>query len=170
VGFHHRIEYLGEASTLIDTILETVDQIPIFRNFGYHDIKQLTSYMQCYGVAVGEEIITEGSPGDYLVLLLTGEVNLVREDAGGVRQRVSSAGPGALLGELSMMDGQPRLSSCVAVTPADFAILNRLNLNRLLNDAPELGSRFLLALLQRVAGHLRESCAGTDSTQLRNLA
>lgn len=172
VGFHHRIEYLGEASTMIDSIMETVEQIPVFRNFTYREIKVLTAYMQCYGVAAGEEIITEGRAGDYLVLLLTGEVHLLRVDAteNGVRKRIATAGPGTVLGELSMLDGQPRLASCVAVTPTDFAMLDRDNLNRLFNDVPELSNRFLVALMQVLAGRMRETCDGIAYPVPRNVA
>lgn len=155
-----RIEYLGEASTLIDSILAKVEQMPVFKNFADDEIKTLTDYMQCFGAAAGEEIIAEGRSGDYLVLLLSGEVHLLRSDAGdnGARKLVAVAGPGAILGEMSVVDGEARMSSCVTAKPTDFALLHKSNLNRLLTEVPDLGNRFLVLLLQLVTRHLRESC------------
>ena len=137
-----RFEYLGQASMFIDAIFEAVDRIPIFGDFVYSEIRTLAGYMECFAAPQGEEIMTEGKIGDYLLLILTGEVKVLKADPddNGTRKIIAFAGPGTTLGEMSLIDGEQRFATCITVTPTDFALLHRSDLSRLIKDLPHLGN------------------------------
>jgi CRP-like cAMP-binding protein len=45
---------------------------------------------------------------------------------------------------MSLIDGEPRFASYVALTPVDFAVLDRQNLPRLISEEPAQGIKSLL--------------------------
>lgn len=65
----------------------------------------------------GSTLTREGETGDELYLLLDG---VLRVDVAG--RTVAEVGPGAVLGERSLLDGGRRTSTLVAVTPARVAV------------------------------------------------
>ncbi len=73
--------------------------------------------MRCYRAPLGTEIIREGDDGDFMVLILEGSVEIVKKDIRGQAQIMGTAGPGKTLGEMSLIDGEPRFASCVALEP-----------------------------------------------------
>jgi CRP-like cAMP-binding protein len=66
-----------------------------------------------------------GDVDDYMLLIIQGKVDIVKTDKRGVIQAMTSVGPGMTLGEMSMIDGEPRFATCVATEPTVFAVLHR---------------------------------------------
>lgn len=81
--------------------------------------------MACYRAPSGTEIIRDGEMGDFMFLILDGSVEITKQDAHGQLQAISTAGPGKTLGEMSLIDGEPRFASCMALTAIEFAVLDR---------------------------------------------
>lgn len=56
----------------------------------------------------GQIIIAQGSAGGHLAYIMEGQVEVVRQGAGGVTHLVATLGPGDILGEMAILTGQPR--------------------------------------------------------------
>ena len=151
------LENLGAATGFIDDIFDIMEQIPLFGEFDLTEVEQLSAYMECFGAPSGAELLREGQEGDYLLLILTGSVDVFKSMAGQGNKLITSVGPGAIVGEMSQVDGQKRNASCVTREPTDFAVLRRGALNILLKRSPALGARFLLVLLTEMTRRLREA-------------
>jgi CRP/FNR family transcriptional regulator, cyclic AMP receptor protein len=151
------LEYLGSARRFMDDILQVIDQIPFFGGFSDQEIQALSGYMGCYGAPRNTRLLAEGASDDHMLLLLTGRVAVLKKDEQGFDRMVAEAGPGATLGEMSMIDGSPRSASCVTTEPTDFAVLTRNGLNDIFMDSPRLGNKLLLVLLQSTMKRLREA-------------
>jgi CRP/FNR family transcriptional regulator, cyclic AMP receptor protein len=152
------MEYLGPASGYMAEIMEIIDRVILFEDFSVSEIEALCGYLHCYGAPRGVCLLNEQDQGDYLLIVFTGSVVVSRRaDAGSGAKILATVGPGASLGEMSMIDGQPRFASCVTARPTDFAVLSRHDLNQVLVDRPRLGSKFLLILLQLMTRRLREA-------------
>lgn len=148
---------LGKAIDFMDEILEVVQTVEMFDQFHMAEYITLCETMHCYAVPAGATVITEATPGDYLLLVLTGQIEVTKRDSAGQQQVVAQAGPGVFLGEMSMVDGQLRFATCTAKVPTDFAVLTHDNLKLLMRDHPVLGCKLLLLLLQLATTRLRES-------------
>lgn len=148
---------LGSASQYEDEIFELIDCISLFEDLGRTEISQLCKKMQCYGAQRGSLIMREGDDGDYLAIILTGEVAVVKHDDDGNQKQIAVVGPGASLGEMSLINGKPRFASCVAREPTDFAVLTRDTIYDIFVLQPSLGNKLLLILLQNVSDRLRET-------------
>ncbi|MRR49929.1 MAG: cyclic nucleotide-binding domain-containing protein [Rhodocyclaceae bacterium] len=150
------LEYLGGATRYVEDILEIVDRLPLFEDLRLPEIESLCSFMHCFGAPRNAELLTEGRDGDFLLIVLTGSVKVTKHCEGGDKL-VALVGPGATLGEMSMIDGAPRFASCITVEPTDFAVLTRSDLNEILVNMPRLGNKFLLVLLQLMTRRLRQA-------------
>lgn len=149
--------HLGGADKYVDEILEIVNTIKLFGDFSAEEVRYLCSYMQCYAAPRDCELLTEGDVGDYLLLILTGEVNVIKDIPNKGVQTIARVGAGAVIGEMSMIDGQPRSATCVTSLPTDFAVLTRESLYHLLTNMPKLGNKVLIKLLQLMTARFRES-------------
>lgn len=150
------MENLGNATQYLDEIMQLVDHIPLFEGFQPGEVATLCSSMICYGTSAGQTIIAEAEEGDFLIIVLTGAVNVVKVDGNG-KKYVVQVGPGAVLGEMSMFSHQRRFASCITEQPCDFAVLTRTALNQLLLDNPRLANKLMLVLLHMITERLRES-------------
>lgn len=148
---------VGEATQFVDRIVAIMDRIALFEDFDRGDIAKLAAYMPCYRAPDGAQIIGEGDAGDFLVLLVWGTVEIRKRDAAGREKSVGIAGAGQTLGEMSMIDGEPRAASCVAVDDTLFAVLDRDSLTRILTEDPSLGIKVLIELVQLLSKRLRQA-------------
>lgn len=166
-----RLEHLGEATPHVERIFEVLEHIRLFEDFEREDIVCLARYMQCYRAPAGTEIIREGDAGDFMLLLLDGEMEIVKQDARGLPARVGHAGAGKTLGEMSLVDGEPRFASCVALDETTFAVLDRDRLSHLIADEPRVGVKLLMELLmllnQRLRGVSAELMRCLENNRLR---
>ena len=146
---------LGSAANFFDEIQDIVKGLSLFEGFSNQECALLCDYMECYGAPSRSTILTEGESGDFMVLILTGSINVVKADAAGESKVVAQLGPGGFLGEMSLFDGQQRFASCITLEPTDFAVLTRDCINDILVDHPRLGNKLLLIMLQLMTERLR---------------
>ncbi|WP_394792056.1 Crp/Fnr family transcriptional regulator [Rhodoferax sp.] len=120
----------------------------------------VVSYMTPRRVPMNTTFINEGDKSEtgYMVLLLEGEVtveNIVVSRVNPVT--VNVLGPGSLIGEMGLIDGQARLASCTASTDVVCAILSRPALVKLCEDEPATAAKLLMAISMRIAERLRDT-------------
>ena len=111
-------------------------------------------------IAEGTTFIKEGDASDtgYMMLLLEGEVtveNIVVSRRTPVT--VTVLGPGSLIGEMGLVDGQARLASCTASADMVCAVLTRTALQKLSEDNPQTASKLMSAIASLIADRLRET-------------
>jgi CRP-like cAMP-binding protein len=63
------------------------------------------------------------------------------------------------LGEMSMIDGEPRFATCLASRTTLFAVLSRDNMAKIILDHPSLGSKILVKLVTMLSLRLRQTSA-----------
>ena len=153
------IKTLGDAVPYVGRIREIIEVIQLFEDFEPEELEALARYMRCYRAPLGAEIIREGDQGDFMLLILEGSVEIVKRDVRGQPQIMGSAGPGKTLGEMSLIDGEPRFASCVALEPVTFAVLDREALSRILTEEPRVGVKLMMELLMLLNQRLRSVSA-----------
>ena len=151
------VEQLGTVSDFVNDFIEAVKTQPVFAGFSRQETAMLSEYMECYGVPRESVVLREGDEGDFLAILVTGRAVVLKSHGAPDERIVRTLAPGALIGEMSLIDGQRRFASCVTTEPSDFAVLSRENLNAILADHPRLGNKFLLMLLRLSTLRLREA-------------
>jgi CRP/FNR family cyclic AMP-dependent transcriptional regulator len=149
------IAYLGSAEVFADELLTAINKEALFDGFYREEIEELCRYMHCFGAPAGTVLLHEGEEGDHLILLMSGQVIVSKLDLAGKPHSLAMVGEGGILGEMSLIDGQPRFASCIAAEPVRFAVMSKSDLNELLALHPRLANKFLMMLLQIMVERLR---------------
>jgi CRP-like cAMP-binding protein len=103
--------------------------------------------------AEGEAVLQQGDAADRVLVLTAGRCKVVASTPAGTHAVLGFRGPGALLGELALIDGSPRGAAVVAVEPVEMMVIGASVFRTYLAERPA-ASMALLAMLSR---RLRDS-------------
>ncbi len=112
----------------------------------------------------GSTIFQRGDQGEYLLALTAGRVRLSLGSPAGRELVLRHVGPGEIIGELALIDGESRSADAVAVEPTTAIVLPRARFLSATEAYPALGmavARYLAALL-RNTNYQMESIALYD--------
>ncbi|WP_288128866.1 cyclic nucleotide-binding domain-containing protein [Thiomonas sp.] len=141
-------------------IVEVLLRMPAWLRLSKSEAALLAGYMEIQFVPSGLVFIRQDDPSqtDGMMLLLDGEVS-VEKSASQTSDSlvVSIAQPGALLGEMGILNDAPRSASCVAYTDAVLALLTRDALERLVTEFPQVAAKLALGIASRLAERLRST-------------
>ena len=151
------LEPLGDATQFATQIHGMISYSPLFENFNLAEIRLLSHFMQVYRAEPGVEIIREGEPGDFMMMLIEGRIEVFKQDRWNAPRIIAMIEPGKTLGEMSMIDGEPRFATCVAAEPCMIAVLTRESLARIILEQPILGAKILMELVLTLSQSLRQT-------------
>ena len=67
--------------------------------------------------------------------------------------------PGGTLGEMAMIDGEPRFVSCIALEETTFSVFFRDSMIKIIFEEPSLGSKILIKLVTLLSQRLHATCS-----------
>jgi thioredoxin reductase (NADPH) len=108
----------------------------------------------------GQALFKLGERGHGLFVVLSGVVDLIRDDEKTGRKTFNSPGPGSMLGELAQLAGRPPLVDGYAREPVCALHIPPERLRALLIAEAELGERIMRALILRRVGILEKGTGG----------
>jgi CRP-like cAMP-binding protein len=153
------LEFLGAGTGFVDQIFSLVGRSQFFAEFSREDVNMLAGYMRIYHAQPGQKIIREGDTGDYLLLVIRGEVDIFKTNLMGEQQLMSSVSHGMTLGEMSMIDGEPRFATCIALNETTFGVISRDTMAKIVVENPSLGAKILIKLVTMLSQRLRHTSA-----------
>jgi CRP/FNR family cyclic AMP-dependent transcriptional regulator len=153
------LEALGDATRFSGQLHALIPKCALLENFSPAEVRLLAHFMTVYSAPMGVEIIREGDGGDFMLMIIEGKVDVLKRDRWNAPQLIAVVEPGKTLGEMSMIDGEPRFASCVASEPALVAVLDREALARIIVEQPMLGAKILMELVLMLSQRLRATSA-----------
>jgi CRP/FNR family transcriptional regulator, cyclic AMP receptor protein len=151
------LESLGDATEFATQIHGMISYSPLFENFNLAEIRLLAHFMQVYRAEPGVEIIREGEAGDFMMMLIEGRIEVFKQDRWNAPRLIALIEPGKTVGEMSMIDGEPRFATCVSAERSMIAVLTRENLARIILEQPILGAKILMELVLMLSQRLRQT-------------
>jgi CRP/FNR family transcriptional regulator, cyclic AMP receptor protein len=149
-----------EGSDMAELAAELLMAPAAMMRLSHDEARIVVSYMQPRKFDEGTVFIQEGDKNntDYMVLVLDGEVT-VESIVVSRTTPVTTAvlGAGNVLGEMGIVDGEPRSATCTATTDVRAAIFTRSNLESLIMENPEIGAKFMMSISLRIAERLRDT-------------
>ena len=97
----------------------------------------------------GETIIRTGGPGDYLYIILDGEVEVVQE-ADGQAVRLAQLGRGEYFGEMAVFSESARTATVKAIRPTETLLIPRQEVQAWAASADELRQSFESTIRRRL--------------------
>ena len=152
-----RFERVSEHAVVAEELGTLLGRAPLFADFSREDITTLSSYMGVYRSSSGENIIREGDVGDYMLLIVRGEVDILKRGYQREQQHMTTVGAGTTIGEMSMIDGEPRFATCRTTQATTFGVLTRDNMAKMILEQPQLGAKILVKLVTMLSARLRQT-------------
>ena len=83
----------------------------------------------------GEVIMRQGEFGECAYIIDSGQVEILIEKTNGLVQRVGTRGPGTVIGEMAIVDDEPRVATIKAVEDCRLLEITRSDFHRRLKSA-----------------------------------
>ena len=105
-------------------------------------------------------IMQEGDPGDFMGFLVKGKMAIRKETSfDGKYILIAILEKGAIFGEISVVDPNPRTATVSALEECHALILSHENAQKVISAYPELGVKLLSKILRVVGVRLQRSAA-----------
>ncbi len=101
----------------------------------------------------GDVLLREGDHADLVMIVRTGRVKVVTVAESGYETLLAHRGPGDLIGEMAVIDGETRSASVVAVEPAQVVVVSAEAFRTFVATHPQVVG----ALVSSITRRLRES-------------
>jgi hypothetical protein len=112
---------------------------PLFRDFAVDEMVAVIHGLKLLSFERGEPIIREGQPGGSLYMLTAGRVRAFKKDpTSGKQNPLGDLKEGAFFGEMSILTGQPRMASVVALSRCELLELDRPALDGITKTHPHV--------------------------------
>lgn len=139
------LDELGQSYTALDTVLDLADNAIA----GHMNAAQVQAFGQLLtqrAFAQGEWLFRRGDPGDSLLIVLAGRVEVRLPTTEHHYKRLAMYGAGTFLGELALLKTGPRAADAIAITGTTVGELHRDVFERIKHDDPALAIAVLTAI------------------------
>lgn len=131
-----------------------IDGLGIFQDFAYPDLERLSRYLEPVHVSGGKVLFNEGEKGEEMLILLEGRISISKQGDRG-HHILTYVGRGKIVGDMALLDREPRSATCVAETDCELLSLTQTSLERMTTQDPPLAFRFMRALARTLSRRLR---------------
>ncbi|WP_280191478.1 cyclic nucleotide-binding domain-containing protein [Delftia sp. PS-11] len=118
-------------------------------------LRQLGEYFYFASVAAQRDVIRQDENGSFMAVVLSGQIAVERQQPWGERMRLAQTRPGDILGEMSLLDGGPRFSSCTTLTDCEIGVLSAEALDDMMTRNAALAAKLMALLARKLSFRLR---------------
>ncbi len=125
---------------------------PIFSRLDDDILAAVAAALQPRRLDAGEPLFNQGDPGDELYIVQEGGIAIYMpsKDQPGKERPIRIFGPGEMMGEMALIDRQPRSLSARAVETTRLLALTGDDFTRLLGQHPDMGMAVMAGLSDRI--------------------
>lgn len=138
---------------------------PLFARLEGRQLHRLAEICVPRSYETGEEIVVEGSTGLGLFVITGGRVEVTR-GTGDEKVVFAELGSGDLLGEMSLVDDQPRSATVRTLEPTTCLLITRGSFQSLVDREPEIAWCIVPVLAGRLRALQEELIAGGGGSQV----
>lgn len=150
------LDYRGTGPAISDGLIEIFSCESLYEKMSRDDCLLLSQYMHSYVAPEQTLLLQEGEDGDFMIVIHSGHVRVTHRDLLGRTLHITDVGSGSVLGEMSLIDGEHRVASCITLDEVKFSVLTRDELNEILYAHPSLANKLLIWVLQNTILRIRE--------------
>lgn len=125
-------------------VIDMLAAVPLLSACSKKELSQIARLGTEITARDGEVLTKQGRPGREFFLIVDGRARCLVDGAA-----VASLGPGDYFGEMALLDGGPRHATVIAEGPMDVLVLETREFWGLLDAAPSITRKLLVALARR---------------------
>ncbi|HYQ44976.1 MAG TPA: cyclic nucleotide-binding domain-containing protein [Polyangiaceae bacterium] len=134
---------------------EFLARTPIFAGLPERVIELIAGPMRTVELASGELLLREGDPARSMFVVRTGEIEIFKHGKAGTEQQLAILKQGDCLGEMSLIDIQPRSATARARGAATVYVLELAELAKLYGSDIEAYALLVLNISREISRRLR---------------
>jgi CRP/FNR family transcriptional regulator, cyclic AMP receptor protein len=123
---------------------------PMFADIGTEELQRLSSFCHTQHLDAGTMLFQKGDAGDALFGVRRGQIRIETGASDGSRLTLNFLGPGALFGEVAVLDGQSRAADAAAGEPTELFVLRRDDFLGFLKREPKVAVKLIMLLCRRI--------------------
>lgn len=129
----------------------TLAHVDLFSGLDKKELRHIANSCQERKFAAGSVLMQQGDTGAGLFVLTSGKVKITQTaKPDGAAEDLGVAGPGDVLGEISLLDDLPRSATVTAVEDTTALLLPIWDFRTSLRGNPEIAVKLLAALSHRL--------------------
>jgi CRP/FNR family cyclic AMP-dependent transcriptional regulator len=129
---------------------ELLGRVPLLSGLEEGELRRIAQVAVARSYPKGSRVFHEGDESDACYIIREGEVRVSREHSDGRAIALATLGPGEIVGELAMLDGEARSASVEALTDVELLAVSATDMRGLLARNPEITAKLVVALTKRV--------------------
>lgn len=135
----------------LEAMADSLNKIEIFRNVSLADLENLGRAIKVTPFNDGDMLFDQGDEGDAMYMVEAGAIAIYSVDSQGREQFIRSFGPGSVVGDFAVLDGQPRSARARASGPLKALVLQRQLFKTFIQSRPQV----ILAVMKVLAEKAR---------------
>ena len=124
---------------------EHLRSVPLFASCSQKELDKIAKAGDEVRMPAGSLIVDQGQTGREAFVLLEGGVTVKRNG-----KKITTLGPGSIVGELSLLDHGPRTATVTCETDCLFLLLSQRTFLGVVDDVPALSHKLLASLASRI--------------------
>ncbi len=130
--------------------IQFLRQVPLFRSLNDKALLDLASIAVEQTFAAKTTVFKKGDPGDALYIVKSGKVNILIPSPTGVDTVIATLGKDMVIGDMAVIDDQPRSASVATVAETTFFVITKTDFKALLGSTPEIAFQILRMITERL--------------------
>ena len=144
------METLTTLSTMERVLL--LRRVPLLADLSPADLQRVAAIATEHDFVNDEIICEQGEAGDEMYLIVSGKVRIVVNNESQTEKEIARRLTGDVVGEMSLISGDTRIASVIALGDVRVLCIDRLNFESLLRERPEVS----LAVMRELCKRLKE--------------
>ena len=125
--------------------LDHLARVPLFATCSTKDLQKIAKASDEIAVKAGTTLVDQGQQGREAFIVVDGSASVKRNG-----RKITTLGPGAVIGELSLLDRGPRTATVTADTDMTVLVIDQRNFAGVIDQVPALAHKLLATLAGRI--------------------
>ncbi len=143
----------------MSAVHEALKRMHLFQGLSENELELLEKLVFVNRVIVGDFVCREGDNSDFVCFVVRGQLNIVKRNAEDQDIVIAHLRAGDSMGEMALIDQEPRSASVVAAEDSALIVLTHKGFEHLRKRSPETAVRVLENMARLLSSNLRNTSA-----------
>ncbi len=146
---------MSEHSAFLEEISSMLLDSDLFSHLSPAELRASAHYFSVNKIAQDETIFEEGDIGNFMCILHSGSISVLKANHNEELVEVASLHHGRAFGEMAVLDGERRSATCVAAEDSILLTLSKEALDKMLEEHPRIGADIIRTIAVSLSRRLR---------------